>query len=461
MMQRLSAIVTILLVCLTRSTSSDTLGWQVKDFPESNGARIGDPDGIIKQGDLEKLQDKIQTFESTHGVLVDGESVPVQIAVALVNKMNLLAFGRHDDDREEKAAKAFATHLHDTWGVGHKTSIGGTGAFIFLSTHDRVIYISRGGALDNLLTDSRIDRIILGLRPILKQGRYGDALLGCIEHLAHFLKQGEPTFWEKFWDIIPNLIPLFIGGLFALFFALGIRKQNEERRTYAQVSSQLSQLDRSQAEARQGQYCATSCPICLEDFASTTVGSDELPIKLLRCGHVFDETCWSEWVGSGQGDVTKCPICQTDVGAPAVNNAQADTTNRHRVVVDDDQLVYDDHGVDNDRGGALRHRVVVDQLVHDNDHGAAGNDYAIRQFHRERNFRLARLAMRYPRYIRPQQMQRWTQSTYSDSLVRDPSFVQSDPKVVQQQNMNRANSRGGGHSSFGGGGSSGGRSGRW
>jgi uncharacterized membrane protein YgcG len=446
MMQRLSTIVAILLACMTRSTSSDPLGWQVKNFPvsSSNGdARIGDPDGILKKDDLEKLRVKIQTFESTHSVLVEGESVPVQIAVALVNKMNLLAFGSYDD-REEKAAQAFATHLHDTWGVGHKTSIGGTGALIFLSTHDRVIYISRGGALDNLLTGSRIDRIILGLRPTLKQGRYGDALLGSIENMAHFLKQGEPTFWEEFWDFLPNLVPFFIAGFFALFFALGIRKQNEERRTYAQVSSQLSQLDRSQAEARQGQYCATSCPICLEDFASTTVGSDELPIKLLRCGHVFDETCWSEWVNSGQGQVMKCPICQKDVGAPAVNdNAQADT-NRHGVV---DQLVHDDHGLDND------------QLV-DNDHGL-DNDRALRQFHHERNFRLARLAMRYPRYIRPQQIQRWTQSTYSDSLVRDPSFVQSDPKVVQQQNMNRANNRSGGGSSFGGGGSSGGRSGRW
>merc|ERR1712124_125232 len=57
-----------------------------------------------------------------------------------------------------------------------------------------------------------------------------------------------------------------------------------------------------------------SCPICLEDFSSTTHGSDGHPIQLLRCGHVFDKTCYQEWVSSGNGDVTKCPICRIDVG---------------------------------------------------------------------------------------------------------------------------------------------------
>ena len=45
-------------------------------------------------------------------------------------------------------------------------------------------------------------------------------------------------------------------------------------------------------------------------------GSDGLPIKLLRCGHVFDETCWRCWVRSGNGDPCRCPVCRRDVGAP-------------------------------------------------------------------------------------------------------------------------------------------------
>ena len=48
-----------------------------------------------------------------------------------------------------------------------------------------------------------------------------------------------------------------------------------------------------------------------------TVGNDDRPIKLLRCGHIFDMTCWQTWVDSGTGgNPWICPVCRQDVGRP-------------------------------------------------------------------------------------------------------------------------------------------------
>lgn len=44
------------------------------------------------------------------------------------------------------------------------------------------------------------------------------------------------------------------------------------------------------------------------------IGSDDRPIKMLRCGHIFDESCWKLWVDSGHGNPWVCPVCRADVG---------------------------------------------------------------------------------------------------------------------------------------------------
>jgi uncharacterized membrane protein YgcG len=333
-----------------------------------------------------------------------------------------------DEINEETAAEAFARTLHDTWGVGHETSVGGTGVLIFLSVDDRVLYISRGGALDRILTDSRTDQIIREVQPALKQAKYAEGLIEAVEYAVDFIHKGEPTWKEIIWEflqmqylIISLWLYIFFGGLWRA------RKQRREGRAYAQAASQLTELDRTQAEALQGRYQATSCPICLENFKSSTVGSDDQPIKLLRCGHVFDESCWSEWVNSGQGNVRKCPICKKDVGPQ--NSPELDHTQLAQNIAED---------------------------------GREDQDRVIRRFQQERNFRLLRLGGRFPRYINPNQIQRWSSPTYNGSLVRDQSFVQNNPRVVHRSTDGGGSGGSGGSSaSFGGGMSSGGRGGRF
>eukprot|EP00536_Pseudo-nitzschia_multiseries_P000306 jgi/Psemu1/321528/estExt_fgenesh1_pg.C_40044 len=264
---------------------------------------------------------------------------PIQIAVAIVDELGILndSDGDGDGDGDEdqgddfidKTAGKFATGLHNSWGIGHEIPItnesefdssggGGTGVLVFLSIHDRIVFISVGGALRRILTNGRIDRIIRDdMRSELKRANYEQGLINAIDEIAELLEKGEePSMSETIWDwlFVNKELLTWISAIFGLK-CFQRWKRRREQRIYAKAATRLSELDLARAEALRGSYCqATNCPICLEDFQSTKVGSDGHPVQLLRCGHVFDKTCFEEWVSSGRGNVTKCPVCRADVG---------------------------------------------------------------------------------------------------------------------------------------------------
>jgi uncharacterized membrane protein YgcG len=359
-------------------------------------------------------------------------------------QIDLTAFGPYND-LQIKGARIFAQYLHDQWGVGLDTPCGGTGVLIFLSDRDRAIYISRGSALESVLTDRRLDRTIESMKVLLQKKEYGEAVINALREIEFLIQLGEPDFRER----VNDWIMAYTGvAWFAVIAGLAVRhiwKDQQTRRTYARVASHLDELDRSRAEALQGRFLAVSCPICLESFepraegSNTQKGSDDLPLKLLRCGHVFDETCWAQWVKSGQGNVSKCPICNQDVGGASdvvpPRSSSAGTVTRRMV------------------GTAGNENEISNE-------SQQGETRVLQQFSHERNFRLARLGTRYPQFIRPQQIQRWTQGAHDGALARDPTFVSSDPQV---QGNTRGHSSSGSSSSggFGGGSSAGGRGGRW
>jgi len=280
----------------------------------------------------------------------------------------------------------------------------------------------------------------------LRKESYSDAILHALDEMEEYVKGGPQSRIERMEEMLRSSSELIIMALFfGVFYAIRTAieyKDRKERQEYAIVQSQLSRIDRDAALALQGQYQCTSCAICLEEFppnrksqsTSTqlmmppTIGSDGLPLKLLRCGHAFDDTCWKEWISNGSnGDVRSCPICKQDIGTPASLNIPSNITTNG-----------------NQDGNGLRQRQ-VDSEEH--------------IYTRERNFRLIRLASRYPRVIRPAQIRRWTQSNYQGSLVRDETFMRDDP--IRRMTNKNLTTRSRGYSSFGGGQSSGGRGGRW
>ncbi|CAJ1934531.1 unnamed protein product [Cylindrotheca closterium] len=420
--------------------------WKVDEFPKPDFGLIADPDKLLSEQSLQEIADRIDE-------ITDKVEVPVQIAVAVASKMHLPNnFYQDDQDNgnnpdEEAAAEEFARGLHDRWGVGIDGESGGTGVLIFLSVDDRVMYISRGSSFDTLLRNSRIDSIIKDLRPSMRQAKYGEGLVLAVELIGTYIQKGEPKWDELVWDYLRIEYFLLSGYALAILGSMrAARRRREAQRVYAEAASQLTAIDRAQAEALQGQFNATSCPICLEDFASDTTGSDDRPIKLLRCGHVFDASCWEEWVNSGQGQVSKCPICKKDVGESSVAAGEQPPQAEAMAPLDDTDVRQHEH---------LHHE------HHRHRHHHRQHNRAMQLFQQDRNFRLTRLAMRYPNVVSQQQVQRWSSPTYNGQLAQDRSFVESRPRAPVVQSARHSDRMGGSSASFGGGTSSGGRGGRF
>jgi Prokaryotic RING finger family 4 len=65
-------------------------------------------------------------------------------------------------------------------------------------------------------------------------------------------------------------------------------------------------------------------------------GADGKKIKILRCGHIFCDTCWKNWVHSGCGNPCNCPVCRQDVGRTnsksKSSNTGSSSSRRHQRV---------------------------------------------------------------------------------------------------------------------------------
>jgi hypothetical protein len=154
----------------------------------------------------------------------------------------------------------------------------------------------------------------------------------------------------------------------------GEYRDRRKRWQYAEQRSKLSCVERQKAQLLQKEFRTRFCPICLENFDcgdeldSTLAGSspyddevgkvegaeirddsiietdstigqgyvrrsavddygiprrgaDGRKMKLLRCGHIFCETCWKNWVHSSAcGSPCNCPVCRQDVGKSVCRN---------------------------------------------------------------------------------------------------------------------------------------------
>lgn len=109
---------------------------------------------------------------------------------------------RRYEDPQGRAAEAFARAVHDDWGVGQVTACGGTGVLLFLSDLDRSVYISRGDAVKESLTDRRLDRVIENMKPFLHRQRYKDAVLHALNEISEHIHSGKPDMWEQITDWI-------------------------------------------------------------------------------------------------------------------------------------------------------------------------------------------------------------------------------------------------------------------
>lgn len=322
--------------------------------------RLCDPDWCLGGVFLERVASQLHNFSQTfHDYNMFDTPLSttrhVDLAVAVVRKMNLPQLLRQssyyayedEEDMINDAAQIFSREIHDTWyDIDH-------GILIFVSIQDRVCFITTGMHLERILPWWRLDHISAAMKPDLRAGHYGEAVLKVIDLLGQMLQSGPPTFSDRAYDFVARFGVVILFAIFTFSFgAWGEYRDRKKRFQFAQNRSKLSEVERVKASLLQQEYRTLACPICLESFeygdeslnvmeadeahddascSSDVVagpssktpldryglpakGPDGRRLKLLRCGHIFCDTCWQSWVHSGCGNPCNCPVCRQDVG---------------------------------------------------------------------------------------------------------------------------------------------------
>jgi hypothetical protein len=304
------------------------------------------------------------------------------------------------------------------------------------------------------------------MRPVLREGDLDAALLGAARDIGDVLA-GRLAPSDPFWAWA------FILTALAALFGYNMWSQARRASRYRDVTRNLSKLQSDVARARAARYAATSCPICMDDFApdepapgeeqsgggadvgapsgsgdaspeagasgsgGTAMGGADAPPdaapppglkkKLLPCGHAFCAPCLSRALAVKLA----CPICR----------APADGSDAPSRPPPPPSCSADDDG----GGSRLARR------------SAVGADFDT--FQPELAFRLNRLHLAHPDVVTLGMMDRWSSASHVGGFTNDPALLRADPARAPPGGGGGGGGggrSGGSGSSFGGGSSSGG-----
>ncbi len=210
---------------------------------------------------------------------------------------------------------------------------------LILSKYERSICISQTIGLQNIITDGRIDDIIEHMDGMMWWYDNYDLYQGIIYsigEISNYIAQGPPSFWENYGWYLLLVLYIFVNFYRALPRLTQHLSPSEiqERINYRE----LNEEEQTEATSLMNKYQCYSCPICLEDFTNASsavvpndcdgtvtrssesyteehkfIGSDNVQIHLLRCGHSTCQRCWDEWITMGK-NLRLCPVCKCDIG---------------------------------------------------------------------------------------------------------------------------------------------------
>jgi len=209
----------------------------------------------------------------------------------------------------------------------HKFHRANSGVLIFMSIEERVCFISAGSDVSYILPWWRLEDIVNGMKANLRNGNYADAILSAINEVSAMIDSGPPTASERAHDFLTRFGFVIVFSMVTFILALaGEYRDRRKRLTNAENRSRLTSIEVEKAKQLQYEFKATECPICLEPFINEEsklvradiygiplYGSDGYEIKILRCGHIFDFSCWRAWVDADYSNANKCPFCRQDV----------------------------------------------------------------------------------------------------------------------------------------------------
>jgi uncharacterized membrane protein YgcG len=211
----------------------------------------------------------------------------IEIAIALVERINLPAILRSDsyffysdqDDMINDAAQYFARYIHDNWSktlAQERNNAGDASTnlvLIFISTLDRICYISSGNRIAAILPWWRLEHVVQDMKPYLQNGQIGDALYKGIDDLSRLLLTGPPSFEDRVDDFSERFGVVILFTIFTFVFATwGECRDRRKRLHLAERRSRMTMAEREKARLLQVGYrsqvvsvtmCNTLLRICL------------------------------------------------------------------------------------------------------------------------------------------------------------------------------------------------------
>ena len=243
-----------------------------KNVPKSS---ICDPDDLMSDFGKDVLEG-----------LTNGIHKNAEVGVLVIKRMDRSFVS---GDSALVASKRFAKTIRNSWGVGDRRKQNGV--LVFVSTEDRVILISSGRGIGNQLTPSRISSIIKSSKPALKNSDYDEALRTCVHKIGEALSSQRSVINSVIASAVPSvnasaissvnrppvsstrlpvldfllgvLVMLLLGKVFGKAFYNAVCGYFRARQGRAALKSIAAEISSSLTTKV---YCATSCPICLEDF---------------------------------------------------------------------------------------------------------------------------------------------------------------------------------------------------
>ena len=326
--------------------------------------RVCDPDEVLSEQARLEIQRAIYIIEhETPHECGDARVAGFQVAVALARSI----------EGGKAAAGDFARGLHNAWGVGHAPC--NDGVVLLLSVDDRRAHVSTGAGVRAIITDAHVASTIDRMRPALRRGDYGAAVLGAVSDMRAALEAGEEGTSVPVRSESTTTAQLIMNSyqaidmhtlIFFAFLALVALERlvaccsSRPANDWEAVRRRLLNMERLAAEgaaaaARRGGPPVVPlasrmpcCPICMEDFpaaaAAQPAAAGEATVVTLPCHHRefgrrvgaaaharcsdrlpssppcpaalpgFHVTCLDGWFGT-HGRST-CPVCRADVIHP-------------------------------------------------------------------------------------------------------------------------------------------------
>lgn len=229
------------------------------------------------------------------------------------------------------------------------------------------MYIQTGRLATKYLNEHQIDAVYKRMIPHLSQNRVYKALDVGLSEIASYLSKysgahaggvdthsppsgvamplffrGGPAWWDLELSIVFIIFMVF--AVFACCNGIGGTEATRRKRERRQVLRKLNIVKSEYVAAMLPQYTPATCPFCHDDLTppwvptvptlpdtSPLIEEEEpvtaRPVRKLRCGHMFHESCFDDEHPTPSGTIPDCPVCGDRAGGvstpPSLNSTRA------------------------------------------------------------------------------------------------------------------------------------------